>query len=316
LFSSDFGPPTALTSTGETVRTCPPSLRKSRAPLAPTGEWPLSWAVALLPNLEQTALYNAANYSAGGAFNAANQATLSSTKVNGLICPSESIRTGPWIASSWSNYAANFGGPADISAWSGPIVMMSNSTQGTCSCYTNSNTGTIGIESVTDGTSNTAMFSERLVGLAPAGGGGSDVANSTNAKRLDFPIGVTITVDGRNAAEALAAYQACRSIPGTTQSPANHNAWSGAVWDGSHSGTLRFNSYNHWNTPNGLTCIASGNPPGSVNDLLTAGSNHSGGVNVSMCDGSVRFIKDSINPQTWWGVGSRNLGEILSADSY
>ena len=31
-----------------------------------------------------------------------------------------------------------------------------------------------------------------------------------------------------------------------------------------------------------------------------------GGVNVAFCDGSVRFIKDTIGVQTWWAVGSRN----------
>ena len=29
-----------------------------------------------------------------------------------------------------------------------------------------------------------------------------------------------------------------------------------------------------------------------------------------MADGSVKFIKNTINPQTWWALGSRNLGEV------
>jgi len=39
-------------------------------------------------------------------------------------------------------------------------------------------------------------------------------------------------------------------------------------------------------------------------------------VNVVCADGSVKFIKDSIGLQPWWALGSRNLGEPLSADSY
>ncbi|MFM7593179.1 MAG: H-X9-DG-CTERM domain-containing protein, partial [Isosphaeraceae bacterium] len=39
-------------------------------------------------------------------------------------------------------------------------------------------------------------------------------------------------------------------------------------------------------------------------------------VNVVMADGSVRFVKDSVNNTTWWALGSRNGGEIISADSY
>ena len=35
-----------------------------------------------------------------------------------------------------------------------------------------------------------------------------------------------------------------------------------------------------------------------------------------MGDGSVRFIKDTVNQQVWWALGSRHLGEVVSADSY
>lgn len=45
-------------------------------------------------------------------------------------------------------------------------------------------------------------------------------------------------------------------------------------------------------------------------------SYHPGGVNALMGDGSVRFIKDSINVVTWRGLISKSGGEILSADSY
>jgi len=47
-----------------------------------------------------------------------------------------------------------------------------------------------------------------------------------------------------------------------------------------------------------------------------ANSNHSGGVNACMADGSVKFIKDSINMQTWMALGTRNGGEVISADAY
>jgi hypothetical protein len=39
-------------------------------------------------------------------------------------------------------------------------------------------------------------------------------------------------------------------------------------------------------------------------------------VNVAMADGSVRFIKDSVSYPTWWALGTRANGEVLSADSY
>lgn len=41
-----------------------------------------------------------------------------------------------------------------------------------------------------------------------------------------------------------------------------------------------------------------------------------GGVNVGFADGSVKFIKNSINLFTWWCLGTRNGAEIISADQY
>src|SRR5262249_27933857 len=57
------------------------------------------------------------------------------------------------------------------------------------------------------------------------------------------------------------------------------------------------------------------------NNLQTVGmyglsSYHPGGANVLMCDGSVRFLKDSTNMQTVWKLGSRDQGEVVSADEF
>ncbi len=43
---------------------------------------------------------------------------------------------------------------------------------------------------------------------------------------------------------------------------------------------------------------------------------HSGGVNMAMCDGSVRFIKNSINLYSWWGLATVSGNEVLGADQY
>ena len=47
---------------------------------------------------------------------------------------------------------------------------------------------------------------------------------------------------------------------------------------------------------------------------IAARSYHPGGVNAAFCDGSVHFIKDTINLNTWRAVGSRKGGEVVSAD--
>jgi prepilin-type N-terminal cleavage/methylation domain-containing protein/prepilin-type processing-associated H-X9-DG protein len=45
-------------------------------------------------------------------------------------------------------------------------------------------------------------------------------------------------------------------------------------------------------------------------------SRHPGGVNVMMGDGSVRFIKESINDAIWRALNTINAGEVISADAY
>ena len=45
-------------------------------------------------------------------------------------------------------------------------------------------------------------------------------------------------------------------------------------------------------------------------------SKHPGGVNAAFCDGSVRFLKNTVNPLTYMALSSSMGGEVLSADSY
>jgi Protein of unknown function (DUF1559) len=47
-----------------------------------------------------------------------------------------------------------------------------------------------------------------------------------------------------------------------------------------------------------------------------ARSRHPGGVECVFGDGSVHFIKNSINGPTWIGLGSINGGELISSDHY
>jgi prepilin-type processing-associated H-X9-DG protein len=45
-------------------------------------------------------------------------------------------------------------------------------------------------------------------------------------------------------------------------------------------------------------------------------SNHPGGCNFLLCDGSVRFLKSSIGINTYWALGTKANGEVVSSDSY
>jgi prepilin-type processing-associated H-X9-DG protein len=296
-------------------------------PSAPNGAWPLGWGVGLLPFIEQTGLYNSSNYSFG-AFDAPNITTTSSVKVSSYVCPSETIKNGPWIASTYINYRASFGGPECISPWTGPFVPFpsdASSTPGISNVYPFgvSNLGAVDFASMSDGSSNTAMFSEALIGL----NGFVSVlpGQIPQSLRVSYQTGFQTDVNGNPASigtggvtMATQFVQMCNSLPGTT-TPTNPTQWSGACWNGSHAGTLHFNAYNHWNTPNTLSCVAAnswGGPPGGFNDIITASSNHPGGVNVALCDGSVKFLKNSVAVNIWWAIGTRNQGEVVSADAY
>jgi prepilin-type N-terminal cleavage/methylation domain-containing protein/prepilin-type processing-associated H-X9-DG protein len=51
-------------------------------------------------------------------------------------------------------------------------------------------------------------------------------------------------------------------------------------------------------------------------DNYAARSRHAGGINVAMGDGSVRFVKNSINVRTWRAMSTTSGVEVISADQY
>ena len=50
--------------------------------------------------------------------------------------------------------------------------------------------------------------------------------------------------------------------------------------------------------------------------LMTSRSYHPGGINALFGDGSVHFIKSTIDGNNWRALGSIGGGEVISADSY
>ena len=114
-----------------------------------------------------------------------------------------------------------------------------------------------------------------------------------------------------------------RAVPSGTP-PSTDQAF-GASWflaQGYDTATI---AYTHVMTPNMYSCtgrqgglfdFSADGAQGGFAAAITATSNHPGGVNVCMGDGSVRFIKDSINMQVWWSLGTRAGNEAISADAY
>ena len=120
---------------------------------------------------------------------------------------------------------------------------------------------------------------------------------------------------------ALAFVQACQAIPGSTVAfgslaPPNGNYWIG----GNPGSCMMWDAYNHFMPPNTIACdsTSDGNTGGygSLCDAFPPASNHPGGINMVFADGHVQFIKNSVNLQTWWGLGSRNGAELIGSDQY
>ena len=49
---------------------------------------------------------------------------------------------------------------------------------------------------------------------------------------------------------------------------------------------------------------------------ITARSYHPGGVNALFADGSVHFVKSTVNGVTWRALGTIQGGEVISSDAY
>ena len=69
--------------------------------------------------------------------------------------------------------------------------------------------------------------------------------------------------------------------------------------------------------PNAMSCVyPTGTDTNHPEGALTATSRHPGVVNVLMCDGSTRAVKNSIATTVWWALGTKSGGEVISADSF
>jgi prepilin-type N-terminal cleavage/methylation domain-containing protein/prepilin-type processing-associated H-X9-DG protein len=282
-----------------------------------TGCWSVSWGDLVLSQLEGGAMFNALNFSLEMTHSA--NTTVGYSYFPGFICPSDDINARPGDPWAPGSYAASVGGPGTISQWSGAMVPSKNPW------YNNgNNAGAIGFQSITDGTSNTTLFSEHLIGApGPVNNYGTYVLrNDPRAKRALFQISITLAPDDatNGIANANSFAQQCKNIPGTTKSQGTRNV--GTHWQLGMAYALPNNAFNHVNTPNNVRCTyTNAEDAGSwywCGTLCSVAptSNHSGGVNTAFADGSVKFIKDTIAQPTWWAIGTRNMSEVVSSDAY
>jgi prepilin-type N-terminal cleavage/methylation domain-containing protein/prepilin-type processing-associated H-X9-DG protein len=288
-------------------------------------EWEnFSCFAMMLPYLEQTQVFNACNLSicpdTGYGYAQPPNLTAYNTKLNAFLCPSD-----PYSGiQNLCNYMASFGTTTYM-----PFYQVHNFT----TIQQGDTTGlftiwkSYGIQSVTDGTSNTMAFAEALTGQGGAGytgGNGSqyrgnfvflqtggaptsgdvyDVSAIPNALALVAADIQTCAAGFRAAApNSIADYRGYRwiiGIPGATmfnavQTP-NESIFNGCRFQDQACG-VGCNTDSSWTVP--------------------STSAHPGGVNVTMADGHVQFVKNSISRPTWWAIATKANGEVVSSDSY
>ncbi|QEH35264.1 Type II secretion system protein G precursor [Aquisphaera giovannonii] len=285
-----------------------------------------------LPFVEQQALYNAINFNMAEEIHDATPApenyTVIGTIVNAYMCPSD-----PNVGqSNINNYHACYGTTTDWPTAPNTTFAAVSSMQ---NADGNGSTGMFavwaayGIRSDTDGTSNTLLFAEALVG--------DNKGNESNHGR-----GVgTGTPGSHYRGNGIVIAAAKFEVDDFTSSAANiqgiQNSLQACAAEWSNGASIQITShrgyrwasfsegsaFNVAQTPNDHkypfnVCRGQGNPSQSDNgsNSLPATSMHPGGVNALFVDGSVKFIKDTISPQTWWALGTKSNGEVISADSY
>jgi prepilin-type N-terminal cleavage/methylation domain-containing protein/prepilin-type processing-associated H-X9-DG protein len=250
--------------------------------------YPYSSYAMLLPFIEQSPMFAAINFSLPSLAQAGNT-TVAAASITSFLCPTDAQL--PPAGSAGANYRFNEGSnmlynyqetdftgvQANMPAPNGPF-------------FPNRVTK---LAQFTDGTSNTAMTTERLMG---------DFSNSVSTEKRDI---YNSTASPVLLDDAVAQCAQVNTLDLTLQG----SSTSGEPWI---YGFVAVTMYKHVSTPNKRACYFH-----SVSRLtIPPQSFHPGGVNVGMADGSVRFIKDTINVVAWRALGSSNGGEVLSADSY
>jgi prepilin-type N-terminal cleavage/methylation domain-containing protein/prepilin-type processing-associated H-X9-DG protein len=239
----------------------------------------------LLPYMEQAALAGLINFNFD--WTAPMNLPAVSVNVTPFLCPSDSSLMVPPSYGAPNNYYCNYGtnlvyGDPALSAPGTPNAGMPQPNGVFYFDYA------IKFAAILDGLSNTAAMSEKVTG--------------------DFNNGIaTIKSDtfkpGTFPATAAQALSQCIAIDPTNLAYQGYSA-VGAPWILSYHSTT---TYQHINTPNGLSCMY---PPGRI--MTTANSYHPGGVNLCMCDGSVRFASDGIDVFVWNSIGTRDGKESLT----
>jgi len=275
---------------------------------SPTENGLYSGLCRLLPFLEQDGLNDRINYSLPGSDVPApsgdilvpENLTVASTRLAIFLCPSDGQTNRREPIRGNNSYCANYGVPqvvlGRVSGYAS-IAMVAPPSAPAASFRNQS--AVVRNKSFVDGASKTAAFSERLSNPGR-------VAPDIEARRRYFEL-------IRSASQARWTLQALVDACNAATTTLDYSDRIGGSW---LSGDARFgNMFTVLMTPNSKSC-ADVNSQGayafyfaSGDTGVTPSSNHSGGVNVAMADGSVTFVSDAIDRNVWWAMGTRDGGE-------
>lgn len=224
----------------------------------------------LLPFIEEQNVFDLVDFTVP-VQDAANAEARDQT-ISGFLCPSDA-RPNPMASlGAATNYVANTG--------SRPFFVIPGRTLFSGMFYVNTS---VRQADVTDGTSKTALFSERLI------------ADGSNG--IVSPVEDVFFHPG-NPADADGAHSLCLGLD-VTNLANQFPLFMGAPW------MHHQHRYQHISPPNGRSCgfftVGKSTMPPS--------SRHPGGVNVAMVDGSVTAVTSSINLPVWRAVGTRSGAE-------
>jgi prepilin-type N-terminal cleavage/methylation domain-containing protein/prepilin-type processing-associated H-X9-DG protein len=298
--------------------------RQTTGTTTTNGDW--STQARLLGFLEQQALYNAANFQLcvgndnGAKLGVLGNSTVMVTRVNAFLCPSCPPPTYPTSGFAFTNtapgnnYFASCGSTLEYSDGQGA------GTPNGPFRYEPPGYRCVPLASVTDGTSNTVAFGEfkvgdgntalltlptdtSYIGTYPSFPGGA----ARGSLYMNMPAGGTYIIPWMAMCSA--------AMPGSSLANAyDHGA--GELWGIGDYITTMGNLVLPPNPPY-YNCSTLGTTGGFQGPgVYSLSSYHPGGANVTMCDGSVRFLKNSTNMNSMWALGSMAQGEVISSDSY
>jgi prepilin-type N-terminal cleavage/methylation domain-containing protein/prepilin-type processing-associated H-X9-DG protein len=235
----------------------------------------------MLPQMEQAPLYNALNFAL--AYDDPTNETVRMAAVNTFICPSD-LPNPLRSRGGQTNYMADMGSWIVWQAATGPNAGL----PGPNGVFFGDSSTRFG--AISDGLSNTGLFSERVMA------DGSNAIVSV-ASDVFFSPAAPTTID-----DAVAQCYAVDVNDLGNQFP----LFMGAPWvNGQHV-------FQHVMPPNSRSCGFFT----ALRAVMPPSSRHPGGVNLLMGDGSVRFIKDTVDLSAWRALGTIAGGEVLSADAY